>query len=291
LANRLSENKNIKVCLIEAGSDCCRDEKTLPLDNDDILLPEISGRTSDWPIYVRKGVFTWGTAHEQGFHSWQWLPKLREEENSRGCYYSRGSNMGGSTTHSQAWIRGDTNDFDGWDKLLGYNIGNSKWNKNRMRELYKVIENRGQKNINGLLYYDSRLPKGNCFGFDPDVHSTTGMVDIISGGDPSQYTGNVWISPLSTAILHSAANLQNPFYNIQNPAFTLVDESHPLWENKRVVWQTALNNQDQLASDFSKRNSYNDGGVAYPKGTPFGLSEVVGDFLNDRPLLLHIFTQ
>ena len=123
LANRLSENANIKVCLIEAGSDCCRDSKTLPLDDPDILFPEISGRTSNWPTYVRKGVFTWGTAHEQGFHSWQWLPKLRDEENSRGCYYSRGSNLGGSTTHSQAWIRGDTNDHDIFDSLLGYPTG------------------------------------------------------------------------------------------------------------------------------------------------------------------------
>ena len=289
LANRLSENANIKVCLIEAGSDCCRDSKTLPLDDPDILFPEISGRTSNWPTYVRKGVFTWGTAHEQGFHSWQWLPKLRDEENSRGCYYSRGSNLGGSTTHSQAWIRGDTNDYDIWDSLLGYPTGESKWNKNRMRELYKVIENRGQKNKNGLLYYDSRLPIGNCFGFDPSVHSTTGMVDIIVGGDPSQYMSGVWNSPLSTAILYSASHLPNPMFNIQNPVSTLVDESHPLWENKRVVWQTSLNNQDQLASDFKSRNTYNDNGIAYPKGTPFGLSEVTGDFQRTTAASAYIY--
>ena len=290
LANRLSEDKNIRVCLIEAGSDCCRDEKTLPLDDPDILSPEISGRTSNWPTYVRKGVFTWGSAHEQGFHSWQWLPKLRDEENSRGCYYSRGSNLGGSTTHSQAWIRGDTNDYDGWDAVLGYDTGNSKWNKNRMRELYKVIENRGQKNKNGLLYYDSRLPKGDCFGFDPSVHSRTGMVDIIVGGDPSQYmSGTVWNSPLCSAILKSASNLPNPLFNIQNPVSTLVDESHPLWENKRVVWQTSINNQDQLASDFQQRNTFGDKGIAYPKGTPFGLSEVIGDFQRTTAATSYIY--
>jgi len=289
LANRLSADPAVTVCLIEAGSDCCREPKTLPLDSDTILAPEISGRRSHWPDFVRKGITTLGTANELGFHSWQWLPRFRDAPDSRGCYYSRGSNLGGSTTHSQIWIRGDTNDHDRWDTLLGYGRGDSPWNRDRMRRLYQLIENRGQANCNGLLYYDSRLPRGHCFGFDPAVHSRSGMVDILVGGDPAQYGATIWVSPLASAILSSATTLANPLFNLENPAGVLVDESHPLWEDRRVVWQTSLNSQDQLGAGFSARNPYRDAGARYPPGTPFGLADTVVDFQRSTAATAYIY--
>jgi len=285
LANRLSEQPGVTVCLVEAGSDCTREPPTLPITDSTTLDPVLSTNNNYWPALVRKGLFTWNDSFTQGFHNWQWLPKV-SDTNPRGGYYARGSNMGGSTTHAQAWLRNDTNDFDRWDTLLGYSVGGSLWNKNRMRDAYKLVENRGQTNINGLAFHSAVVPNGNFstldlttpYGTTAGVYSTTGKIDVLSGSDPAQLGGTYWIPPLNRSVIDSSLNMPNSAFNVQNPAGVLVDNSHPLWEHKPCVSGTVYSVQDQLGTTFSTRNQYGDGGVKYPPGTPFGLAGVVSDF-------------
>lgn len=284
LANRLSEEAGVTVCVIEAGSDSSRipaESQDLPITDDSVLSPpELTNKTNQWSSLVRKGAFTWGDSLAQGFHQWQWLPKYRDSSDARGCYYSRGSDLGGSTQHAQAWVRADTNDFDEWVAQ-----GNTDWDKTIMREIYKRVENRGQLNNLGEEYFKSIQPLGEAFGFDPAVHSTTGKVDVIVPSDPTQ-TGadpnTSWFSPLARAFMETSETLPNPDFRLENPGSPgskrLVDEAHPLWENKRIAFATKLSVQDQLGTDFSNRNNYNDNGVPYPPGTGFGFEGIVSDY-------------
>lgn len=287
LANRLSEEANVTVCLIEAGSDCTREPPSLPLTDDSTIEPILSTKDNFWPVMVRKGAYTWNDSFTQGFHNWQWLPKFRDESGTRGCYYARGSNWGGSTTHAQVFLRNDTNEFDQWDTYLGYSVGGSPWNKDQMREMYKRCENRGQTNIAGNAYCSATIPTGEGNGLDlttpygltNGVHNvTTGVVDILIPGDPAQFGGTFWIPPLQKTLLDSSLNIPNPAFNVDNPLNTMVDESHPLWENKPVIFTSPLSVHDQVGASFPARNQYGDGGAKYPPGTPFGLAGVVSDF-------------
>lgn len=288
IASRLSEQAGVSVCLVEAGSDCTREPPSLPITDDTTLAPVLGTYNNFWPALVRKGAFTWNDSFSQGFHNWQWLPKLRDTsaQNTRGGYYARGSTLGGSTSHAQAWLRNDTNDFDKWDTYLGYSVGGSPWNKNQMREMYKLVENSGQTNKDGLSFTSAALPAGNYssldlttpYGLTPGVNSVTGKVDIMHGSDPSQFGGTYWIPPLNRSLIDSGLSIPNAAFRIQNPAATLVDEAHPIWENKPCTFGTTLSVQDQLGSQFATRNQYGDGGVAYPPGTPFGLAGAITDF-------------
>ncbi len=285
LANRLSENPNVSVLLIEAGSDCTRETPSLPLTDSGTLEPVLGTNNNYWPALVRKGVFAWNDSFTQGFQNWQWLPKV-SLTNPRGGYGARGSNMGGSTTHAQAWLRNDTVDYDQWDTALGYSVGGSLWNKNRMREAYKLVENRGQTNKAGLPYHSTTIPIGNFSGLDlttfygtsDGVHSTTGKVDILSGSDPSQFNGSYWIPPINISLLESSLNIPNEEFRVNNPVGILVDQSHPNWEHIPCTFGTTLSVQDQIGSTFMSRNQYKDSGIPYPPGTPFGLEGVVADF-------------
>lgn len=285
LANSLSENRNVSVLLIEAGSDCTREPPTLPITDSGTLDPVLGTNNNHWPALVRKGVFTWNDSFSQGFQNWQWLPMV-SINNPRGGYGARGSSLGGSTVHSLAWLRNDTNDYDNWDILLGYSPGGSLWNKDRMREAYKLVENRGQTNINGLPYHSDSIPLGNFNGLDlttpygttNGVHSTTGKIDIISGSDPAQLNGTYWNPPLNRSIIDSSLSIPNREFRIQNPKGVLVDHSHPKWENIPSTFGTPLSVQDQHGSTFMERNQYKDAGIAYPPGTPFDLEGKITDF-------------
>lgn len=291
IAARLSETPTlvpVTVCLIEAGSDCTREPPSLPITDDTTLAPILGTYNNFWPALVRKGAFTWNDSFTQGFHNWQWLPKFRDTSapNTRGGYYARGSNMGGSTTHAQTWVRNDTNDFDQWDTYLGYPVGGSPWTKNIMRDMYKLVENRGQTNNAGLAYCSSSIPNGNfsnldlttLYGTTPGVYTTTGAVDVLSGSDPAQFGGTYWIPPLNKAVIDSSLSIPNTAFRVANPPGTLVDSSHPMWEHVPCASGTVLSVQDQLGTLFPAKNQYNDGGIPYPPGTPFGLAGVVSDF-------------
>lgn len=281
LANRLSENEDVSVLLIEAGSDCTREVPSLPITDSGTLEPVLGTNNNYWPALVRKGVFTWNDSFTQGFQNWQWLPKV-SLTNPRGGYGARGSNLGGSTVHAQAFVRNDTRDFDEWDLKLGYSVGGSLWNKDRMRDAYKLVENRGQTNKFGLPYHSETAQTGIFGGLDlttpygtgNGVHSVTGKVDVLSGNDP----GSNWIPPISRAIIDASLDIPNSAFRVTNPVGILVDQSHPKWEHVPCTFGTPLSVQDQLGSTFIERNQYKDNGVPYPPGTPFGLEGVVSDF-------------
>ena len=97
LANRLSENPNNKILLIEAGG-----KDTYP-----------------W-IHIPVGYFK--TMHNPKV-DWCFHTEKNESMNNRSIRYPRGKTLGGSSSiNGLLWIRGQSNDYDNWRQQ-----GNTGW--------------------------------------------------------------------------------------------------------------------------------------------------------------------
>jgi len=88
LANRLSENSNNKVLIIEAGS---------PDDDPNIHAP------AGWPA-------TWQTERD-----WAYMTEPQQHAGNTPRYWPRGKTLGGSSSiNGMIYIRGDKSDYDNW---------------------------------------------------------------------------------------------------------------------------------------------------------------------------------
>lgn len=273
LANELSADPSLSVCVLEAGADDPRVEPELPL-SDNVNYPFLNKQDNFWPVYERKGIFTWGDQLTQGFHQFAWAPLERDTEDSRTVYYARGSSYGGSTKHAQVALWGDTTDYNKWVAL-----GLPKWNPKAMRRAYRKNENRSQTNIFGDRYFSPDLNKGVAGNFDPERYNDSGPVPIALFSAPSLYKGgdNIgFVDPLTQALIEVGDNLPGGF-NTENEGI-LRDGDSLEYESKPVVIATPITDLDQLGTKFKELNTYNDDGVAYPPGTAFGLSGIISDF-------------
>jgi len=102
LANRLSENPNTSVCLLEAG----------PEDNSQFIhIPAaVVG-------IMRGGAFTGGK------YNWKFKTRPQQGLNGRQGYQPRGKALGGSSSiNAMVYIRGHQSDYDDWARL-----GNKGW--------------------------------------------------------------------------------------------------------------------------------------------------------------------
>ena len=122
LANRLSANSNISVCLIEAGG-------------------------SDLSPFVYTPAGTAVTMQHKGFN---WLYDTVEQpvQNSRKVYCPRGKTLGGSSSvNAMLYIRGQQEDYDHWASL-----GNKGWSFNDVLPYFKKSQNqeRGESDFHGI---------------------------------------------------------------------------------------------------------------------------------------------
>ncbi|GAB0089497.1 hypothetical protein DMENIID0001_040510 [Sergentomyia squamirostris] len=130
VANRLSENPNWKILLLEAGADP-------PIEAE---IPALSGTLQmtkyDWNYYVEKS--------DKASLS---LPK--------GCYWPRGKMLGGSSSHNaMSYIRGNQRDYDHWEDL-----GNERWSWKEVLEYFKKFE--GNKNDEVADLYGGKFHNKN----------------------------------------------------------------------------------------------------------------------------------
>ncbi|XP_045455217.1 glucose dehydrogenase [FAD, quinone]-like [Melitaea cinxia] len=120
VANRLSENPNWKVLLLEAG----------PEQPDVSVVPGLS-------TVLASSNIAWSYTAEPNGKSCLAYPEGR-------CFIGSGKTMGGSSSiNSMVYIRGNKVDYDGWAAL-----GNKGWSYNDVLPFFKKSEN--NKNIEEL---------------------------------------------------------------------------------------------------------------------------------------------
>ena len=120
LANRLSENPNAKVLLLEAGS---------PDKKQEIHIPAAFGKLFKSEV------------------DWNYETEPQANLNNRRLYQPRGKMLGGSSSmNAMIYIRGNRADFDRWSAL-----GNEGWSFDEVLPFFKKAENqeRGENSFHG----------------------------------------------------------------------------------------------------------------------------------------------
>jgi len=127
LANRLSENPNNKVLLLEAGGKDNKQDAKIPA-----AFPKLFKTEMDWELYTT----------------------AQKNAGNRKLYLPRGKMLGGSSSmNAMIYIRGNKADYDEWSSL-----GNKGWSYDEVLPYFKKSE--GQKAIKN----DFHGNKGHGFG-------------------------------------------------------------------------------------------------------------------------------
>lgn len=112
LANRLSEDPNVSVCLLEAG-----------------------GSHKHWSVFT-PGITIWNMV--LGKRNWRFETEPQAGLNGRRGYQPRGKVLGGSSSiNAMIYIRGHKADYDEWARL-----GNKGWSYKDVLPYFKKSENR-----------------------------------------------------------------------------------------------------------------------------------------------------
>ena len=112
LANRLTEDPDVSVCLLEAG-----------------------GSHKHWSVFT-PGITIWNMVLKK--RNWQFDTEPQEGLNGRKGYQPRGKVLGGSSSiNAMIYIRGHKEDYEEWARL-----GNSGWSYDDVLPYFKKSENR-----------------------------------------------------------------------------------------------------------------------------------------------------
>ena len=112
LANRLTEDPNVSVCLLEAG-----------------------GTHKHWSVFT-PGATIWNMV--MGKRNWRFETEPQEGLNGRKGYQPRGKVLGGSSSiNAMIYIRGHKEDYNEWARL-----GNAGWSYDEVLPYFKKSEHR-----------------------------------------------------------------------------------------------------------------------------------------------------
>lgn len=128
LASRLSENKNVSVCLIEAGG-----------SDKGVMVQMPAGVAASVPY---------------GINSWHYNTVPQKELNNRCGFMPRGKVLGGSSSiNAMVYIRGNKHDYNSWAQL-----GNEGWDYESLLPYFikaennKTFPNNKYHGVNGPLH-------------------------------------------------------------------------------------------------------------------------------------------
>ncbi|XP_003705708.1 glucose dehydrogenase [FAD, quinone] [Megachile rotundata] len=125
LANRLSENGNWSVLLLEAGAD------EPDLSDVPVVFPALQITPLDWQYQTEPS------------------DKYCKAMNNNKCNWPRGKVLGGcSTINAMIYIRGNRRDYDNWESL-----GNPGWNYESVLPYFKKSEDIRIKNLQNSPYH------------------------------------------------------------------------------------------------------------------------------------------
>ncbi|KAJ7586283.1 hypothetical protein C8J56DRAFT_1165363 [Mycena floridula] len=145
IANRLTENPNFSVLVLEAG-----------VSNQDALLSEV-------PAFC-------GRATPNTMYDWNYTTSPQVGLNGQTLPYPRGFILGGtSSVNCMAYTRGSSDDFDRYAALTGDN----GWSWDSLQEYMR-------KNEHFMLPQDGRNSSNE---FDPKVHGFNGVNSVTLVGD------------------------------------------------------------------------------------------------------------
>ena len=170
MANRLSENGKYTVCLLEAGNDTARVPQTLPEESTaNVPQPD----DFQWSQYNRGGFPYFNMIFSRGFEGWNFFANDAEETPKKICY-QRGSCWGGSSSvNATVANRNPPHNWDAWKAL-----GLTEWSFDKIKEYYKLTENRSQLNQNKINYYNPDIPLGKQGCFDSTYYGYNGQVPL-----------------------------------------------------------------------------------------------------------------
>ncbi len=122
LANRLSENPNIKVCLLEAGPADTNPFIRMPMG----IIMAIRSKKLNWHLWTTPQVHC----------------------NNRIMYWPRGRTLGGSSSiNAMCYVRGHAHDYDHWAQL-----GNEGWSYQEVLPYFEKFEREGKIHVDKPRY-------------------------------------------------------------------------------------------------------------------------------------------
>ena len=216
LANRLSEDPNTKVCLLEAGPD-------------------------DNSLRVSMPAATVGMSHDK-VRNWNYYTEEQTELDHRKLFWPRGKTVGGSSAiNAMVYIRGHRWDYDHWAEL-----GNKGWSFAELLPLFKKNENfEGSANIDApdwhgkggpLNVTDVRSPNGMCDVFYRAAEQAGFTINRDFNGAEQEGIGPFHVTQKNGRRHSAAAAYLNPV--LSRPNLTVITDAQAtklLLENKEVI--------------------------------------------------------
>lgn len=241
LTNKLSENPDNKVLLLEAGG---------PDDIQEIYIPAAFGGLFKTPI------------------DWDYATAAEENMNGRELYWPRGKVLGGSSSiNAMIYIRGHRNIYDAWAKM-----GNEGWEYDDVLPAFKEVENqeRGADDFHGvgggLNVADQRDPNALTAAF-VDAAAAVGIArnpdfngaEQIGSGYYQVTQKNGQRCSASAAFLHPVMNREN--LTIQTNA----QVQKLMFEGNRCVGVTYLHEGKEVGVRVNKEIILSAGSIGSPQ--------------------------
>ncbi|MBL1240252.1 MAG: choline dehydrogenase [OCS116 cluster bacterium] len=131
----MSEQEEYDYIIVGAGSAGCVVANRLSEDgNNRVLLLEAGGK--DWNPFFRLPMLM-GKLFQMGIHNWKYYTEPEPYLNGRSLYWPRGKVLGGtSTINGMIYVRGNKLDYDRWAQM-----GNKGWSYDEVLPIFKKSEN------------------------------------------------------------------------------------------------------------------------------------------------------